>query len=198
MSIKILGGDAKGLLLESPQAHLARPTSVLLRRKIFDANQNMSNKIFIDLCAGTSAMGLEALSRGAQELICIEQNVKVFKILSKNISLFERKIAGKKITKVKSDCFKWLESYQEIYESLPPDKKNNTVLFFDPPYEEVKLYEKLSSLSLGSWFKGALWIEACRQKTMVESQLEQLFENTQKVYRQGTSYLVVCDFTEKE
>jgi 16S rRNA (guanine966-N2)-methyltransferase len=59
MALKILQGEAKGLSLVAPSSG-TRPTSVLLRRKVFDAHQDMSDSIFIDCCAGTGAMGLEA------------------------------------------------------------------------------------------------------------------------------------------
>jgi 16S rRNA (guanine966-N2)-methyltransferase len=69
MSIKILGGIAKGTILFLPDEKLTRPTLVLLKRKIFDAIQNFDGKIFIDACAGSGAIGLEAWSRELKKCI---------------------------------------------------------------------------------------------------------------------------------
>ena len=69
MSVKILGGFARGLNLLVPKGDLIRPTSIMLKRRVFDFFQRMDDKIFIDLCAGSGAVGLEAWSRGAQKFI---------------------------------------------------------------------------------------------------------------------------------
>src|SRR3990172_5277353 len=90
MSIKILGGIAKGTILFLPNEKLARPTLVLLKRKIFDAAQNFEGSIFIDACAGSGAIGLEAWSRGADRVYLIESDKKVFDCLLKNTEKIEK------------------------------------------------------------------------------------------------------------
>ena len=85
MSIRILGGLGKGHVLEVPPENITRPTSVMLRRKLFDRYQDISDYTFIDICAGSGAMGLEAISRGAKKVIFIENSQKALSILKKNI-----------------------------------------------------------------------------------------------------------------
>ena len=74
MSVKILGGPLKGLDLKVCDSKTLRPTSVMLRRKIFDSHQNLEGFFFVDACAGTGAVGIEAFSRGAQKSYFFENN----------------------------------------------------------------------------------------------------------------------------
>ena len=84
MSIKILGGFARGQILSVPKGDIIRPTSVLLKRRIFDFYQDMDEVVFVDLCAGSGAMGFEAWSRGAALVFLNETNRHVSKILQEN------------------------------------------------------------------------------------------------------------------
>ena len=57
MSIKILGGFARGQVLAVPKTDSIRPTSVMLRRRIYDFFQDLDGFYFLDICAGSGAMG---------------------------------------------------------------------------------------------------------------------------------------------
>ena len=72
MTVKILGGVARGFPLALPRSDLTRPTSVLIKRKLFDWRQDLSGHTFIDLCAGSGAMGFEALSRSADKVVLVD------------------------------------------------------------------------------------------------------------------------------
>ena len=74
MSISILGGVAKGAKLATPSSHNTRPTSVLLKRRLFDSHQSFEGIEFYDICAGSGSMGIEAMSRGAEKVIFVESN----------------------------------------------------------------------------------------------------------------------------
>jgi hypothetical protein len=78
MSIQILGGLARGRTLDVPTGNLIRPTSVMLRRRLFDARQDMSSFHFYDLCSGSGSVGIEAWSRGAEALFLNEKNAGGF------------------------------------------------------------------------------------------------------------------------
>ena len=90
MSITIIAGFAKGLKLQVPSRGV-RPTSVMLKRKIFDSNAGRLESFdrFVDLCSGSGAIGLEAISRGAQKLLSVEKNRSPFEILRKNVVHFQ-------------------------------------------------------------------------------------------------------------
>ena len=193
MSIKILGGKARGISLACAISENTRPTSVLLKRRLFDAFQNMENVFFIDLCAGVGSIGLEAASRGAKKSILIEQDAKSFINLKKNSSLIADKVDGE-IQIFKQDIFRWLSNFKFEYLSWPLEQQQQTYVFFDPPYEQVNMYRRLASEF--EWFRGLLMVEACRQKTMHEDELQKNFFNVIKLYRQGTSYIIIGDFRE--
>ena len=90
--IRITGGKFKQKKLASIN-DFVRPTSSLKREAFFSIIESYAiknsielykNKIFLDLFAGIGTMGLEAISRGMSEVIFIENNIEVLKILRKN------------------------------------------------------------------------------------------------------------------
>ena len=62
MGLKILGGIAKGNTINIPKNGSFRPTSIRLKRRLFDFRQNWEGYTFIDLCAGSGAVGIESWS----------------------------------------------------------------------------------------------------------------------------------------
>lgn len=199
MSLRILGGMAKGHELITPRGDLIRPTSVMLKRRLFDSHQNWQGKTFIDLCAGSGAMGLEAWSRGAQKVVLIENSAKVFTSLKKNVAKikesFEQEYLQRSIQINQASCSKWLKIFKEEYLSLTQEQQENTLLFLDPPYREINLYEAVVD-DLVDWFKGVLWIESDEQKGLPQKFWSQQkgLEST-KSFTQGASYISIFDFS---
>lgn len=183
MSINILGGVAKGLKLSTPN-NLIRPTSVLLRRRFFDSRQDLSGFEFVDLCAGSGSMGIEAISRGADLAYFNELNPRVYKILLDNLRALKNKT---NIVSFKSTIGK----YQKFLETYKIE--NNSIIFFDPPYEEVDLYLQFANF-IEQNKTGIYIIEFCRQKTMHETEMINLMGKPERSYQQGTSFLYIYDF----
>lgn len=194
MSINILGGRLKGLPLFCPDTLDLRPTSVILRRKIFDANQSMEGRIFIDACAGIGSMGIEALSRGADHAVFIEKHAETAKVLKENIRQARSRDESVSSESYKKDILKWLPYFFKEY--AESTNKEDYIIFLDPPYEKVELYASVISLLKENQFIGTLWVEACRQKTMSSEKLEEMTGKFDKLYKQGTSYLGVKDFSQ--
>lgn len=73
--MKIIGGNAKGTLLSSPAGRNTRPTLGRVRESVFNvlANVGILETKVLDIFAGTGAMGLEALSRGAGEAVFLDK-----------------------------------------------------------------------------------------------------------------------------
>ena len=90
MSVKILGGVARGFPLALPRSDLTRPTSVMIKRKLFDWRQDLGGYTFIDLCAGSGAMGYEALSRGADKVVLVDSDKYAFMTMKKNRAALQR------------------------------------------------------------------------------------------------------------
>lgn len=201
MAISILGGKFKGRALKVPTKG-TRPTSILLRRRLFDRYQNFQGKYFLDLCAGSGAVGIEALSRGAEQVTFVESDAKATQLISSNLQQLELEKGQCQVRTQKVKIFfnQWAQDYQQIAE----DKKRDTIVFFDPPYELHGLYQDLfeglgsSNNDGGKWFCGLLWIESEDQKGPSEETLVQNVKNcggqVDKVLRQGTSFLLCCSF----
>lgn len=86
MSIRISGGTLKGRRLKTPKTNATRPTSEKLRQAFFNINQHrLPGAHFLDLFAGTGAMGIEALSRGAVSATFIERDRQAIACLRANI-----------------------------------------------------------------------------------------------------------------
>lgn len=144
MSVNILGGHSKGFGVQISSSADFRPTSVLLRRKFFDRFQDLHNFHFIDLCAGSGAMGFEALSRGAEQVTWVEKNKLHLEAIKKNYQLMKERFYAApsldhlgEVSFVHADICKFLNSANFLIQS---SNVMSTILFFDPPYEEEKLY----------------------------------------------------------
>ncbi len=114
--IRIIGGEYKG-----HKIHLVRgirPTSNLVRKAIFDILGAVDGLRVVDLFAGTGALGLEALSRGAEFAYFIEKSEKVAKILQKNVWLLNYVDKSEVII-------------EDVFKSKIPECD---VIFADPPY----------------------------------------------------------------
>jgi 16S rRNA (guanine966-N2)-methyltransferase len=188
MSVKILGGVARGFSLATPNTSDTRPTSVMLKRKLFDSIQDFTSCVFVDLCAGSGSIGLEASSRGAEETILIENNPKTIQALKKNCKDIALKYNLKNIKIHKKDYSSWLDSNIDILNS-----QENVYLFFDPPYELVSLYEKFFEQIKALKSETVVIVEACQQKTMKISTFQEKFGSPKKIFKQGTSYFAIFE-----
>lgn len=187
MAISLIGGRARGFQLHSPPESITRPTSVLLKRRLFDWRQHWHDYKFVDLCAGSGSMGLEALSRGASEVWLNEINKNAMRVLEKNVDNFKSKMGlqeGEQIYLSQLDYRKFLAKLA----SSPSAWGEDVVLFFDPPYEEHQLYAELWSHLQD--FKGEIWIESDEKKGVsLAAQRQHL--NVIKEVTQGQHWLLV-------
>jgi 16S rRNA (guanine966-N2)-methyltransferase len=192
VSLKILGGRACGRKLSVPTKPTIRPTQVLLKRRIFDSFQNLSGHSFIDLCAGSGAMGLEAWSRGAERVYLVEMNPKVFQITKRNVD--QLACEQNEVSCHREDARSWLKRFASQYAQWDQLQQQNTILFLDPPYQSEGVYLDIMSKQLvgGGWFRGLIWLESDQQKgtpLVAWQQMDGLSED--RVFQQGASYLWV-------
>ncbi len=134
MTLKILGGEFGGRLLKAPKGSQTRPTTSMLRKAVFDILQpQIQGAVFLDLFAGSGAMGIEALSRGASRAIFIDSHREAIRALKENLSLL--KIESKAHV-IQNDVFKALTKLQEM--NILCD-----IVYADPPYDRTKIYTEL-------------------------------------------------------
>lgn len=189
MSIKILGGTCRGYPLATPKAETTRPTSVLIKRKLFDWRQNLEGYTFVDLCGGSGAVGYEALSRGADKVILNDSMRGAFLTLKQNkeslIKAF--KFEEDQIVVTNLDVKAWLS--RELSFQLTDTK--DAILFFDPPYENHALYTEVLKVLKELNFEGEIWIESDRLKGPKKEILSGAFCSIIKIVEQGDHFVVV-------
>lgn len=81
--IRLVGGSLGGQLIHGPQGPGVRPTSTLVRRSLFDVLQDVESASVLDVFAGTGALGIEAISRGAASVVFVDRNAD---LVRKNVS----------------------------------------------------------------------------------------------------------------
>ncbi|MBI4041898.1 MAG: 16S rRNA (guanine(966)-N(2))-methyltransferase RsmD, partial [Deltaproteobacteria bacterium] len=128
--MRIIGGKFKGRVLKSGGKgrgkRSVRPTTGLVRGAIFNilGKEGVQGKRVLDLFAGTGALGLEALSRGAESVIFIESDRGALQLLEENISILE----VKGLVEIRaSEVFRGLSVVETKGE-------NFNLIFADPPY----------------------------------------------------------------
>lgn len=188
MSIKILGGVARGFPLATPKTE-TRPTSVMIKRKLFDWRQNLEGYVFIDVCAGSGAMAFEALSRGADQVLINDQGKPQFQVIKKNKEEMIRafKFDEKKIIISSFDAKKWVA--RELGFHLSDDA--DAILYLDPPYEDHALYREILATLKEKGFQGEVWVESDRQTGIKLDELTGLFHSVIKTVEQGDHFVLV-------
>lgn len=113
-----------------------RPTQDLVRAAIFDIlGHDFSDLRFLDLFAGSGAVGLEAISRGASEVVFVEKDPQNTKIIQENFKLLKLGYPHVFHKVVTADVFKTIKE-------LAAQNERFDIVFFDPPFDQ-KLAKKL-------------------------------------------------------
>ena len=87
LSMRIIAGKYKGKKLKEFELSSTRPTSDLVKGAVFNIlGQKVVNSVFLDLFAGTGAMGIEAISRGAKQVIFVDSNKMAIDIIRDNLN----------------------------------------------------------------------------------------------------------------
>lgn len=125
MTLRILGGRYKGRTLHSPKTNKTRPTQGILRQAVFNICQHsIDGARFLDLFAGSGAMGLEAISRGASTAFFVEQDKSAARCIRENISELRLEAQA---TLLQQDLFSALKSLGKKSELFD-------IVYIDPPY----------------------------------------------------------------
>jgi len=85
--VRVIGGQYRSRVLHAPRGLETRPTSDRLRETLFNVlAPQIEGAVFLDLYAGSGAVGIEALSRGAREAIFVEQADKALRVIRSNLA----------------------------------------------------------------------------------------------------------------
>ncbi len=136
--LRVISGKCKGKKLFTLKGLSLRPTSDRVREAIFDILQKFpAGERVLDLFAGTGALGIEALSRGAQRAVFIEGNTQSCTVLRRNIEACRLSGDAELVSKEVQAGLKALEERGDSFD----------LIFLDPPYGKGLAYRTLESLS---------------------------------------------------
>ncbi len=136
MGLKLVGGQAKGQKLRGPRSAGIRPAAARVRKSIFDILGDLKGQRVLDLFAGTGSMGIETLSRGAEEVTFVDDNAQAVKLLFHNL---------KKLDFLKQAHI-LQEKAQTAIKRLARKKLQFDLIFVDPPYDKGHVERALKVL----------------------------------------------------
>jgi 16S rRNA (guanine966-N2)-methyltransferase len=146
--VRIIGGEWRGRKLHFPPSAGLRPTPDRVRETVFNWLQfELAGRRCLDLFAGSGALGFEALSRGAGEVVFVERDPVSARAIGDMLA--QLRCARGRVEQV--DALAWLERG-------PLPSKPFDIVFLDPPYDEAWLPALAEKLESGGWLAPRAWI----------------------------------------
>ena len=139
--LRVISGKLKGKKLFSVKGVSLRPTSDRVKESIFDILQEcFKGEKVLDLFAGTGALGIEALSRGAEKAVFVEGSTRSREALRKNLDACHLEEQAEVIAREVREGIKFLEKRRESF----------AIVFLDPPYGKGLAHGTLAELAKSS------------------------------------------------
>ena len=133
--MRVITGKARGVQLKTPEGMLTRPTADRVKEALFSIiNFDLPGAAVLDLFGGTGQLGIEALSRGADSAVFVDQREDACKIIRENLRRTKLEGQGKV---VRSDYLDYLRRSREKFD----------IILLDPPYAEVFLENALKCIT---------------------------------------------------
>lgn len=144
---RIVGGVARGRRLAVPRGDGVRPTTDKVREALFNVlRHRLADPIdgarVLDLFAGAGTLGLEALSRGASEVVFVEADRRHGRVLTENLAAVHRAVEGRGRVVA-----------QRVQRFLAGPASPFDVVFLDPPYGVGAVQPALEALVSGGWLE---------------------------------------------
>lgn len=137
--MRIIAGKFKGKRLNSPKTIKTRPTLDRVKEAVFSmVESDIEGSKVLDLFAGTGALGIEMISRGAEFCLLNDIDKNAFKVILSNIQLTNC-----------TNCVKiCMKDYLKCLKKIQTDNETYDIIFIDPPYESqygIKSIEYISN-----------------------------------------------------
>ncbi len=155
--LRIVAGKWRSRLLPVADEPGLRPTSERIRETLFNwLASTIEGSRCLELFAGSGALGLEALSRGAGEVVFVENSARVAAVLKESVNMLEA--SGARIHK--ADAIRYLKGEPEPFD----------IVFLDPPFAADLLEDLCRLLSEGNWLAegGRVYLEQDRERPLPE------------------------------
>lgn len=140
--MRVISGKARGKKLKSLEGMNTRPTLDRVKEALFNIIQfDIENKVFLDLFAGSGAIGIEAISRGAKSVTFCDNSAEAIKIINTNIKETRSTQQARVINKDYKEALKYLAQNGEKFD----------IIYLDPPYKTEfanKAVEEITKLNL--------------------------------------------------
>jgi 16S rRNA (guanine966-N2)-methyltransferase len=142
-SMRVIAGTHRGRRLYGPQKLAVRPTSDRVREALFSILGNrLANSRFLDLYAGTGAVGIEAVSRGVEHVTSVESNRDALKLLQQNLKLCrigdEIAVLSQTVQQFFTHPYQWNGPYDLVFADPPyAEASELLVLFAEPRIDEL-------------------------------------------------------------
>lgn len=189
--MRISAGARKGLSLPLPKELKIRPTLGRVKEALFDIlSARIDGCTFLDLYAGTGSIGLEAHSRGASQVIFVEQNRKTAALLRRNVERYCGTMPPEQRSAIRIHTLD-----VNVYLA---DTRNHTtpvdLIFADPPYDTPISHQLMDRITKGDWLQpdGLLVVEHRFKHPMDDTCVS--FSKT-ATYRYGDSALSMYEPT---
>lgn len=152
-SLRIIGGGWRGRRVHFPDSPGLRPTADRIRETVFNWLQfSLAGTRCLDLFAGSGALGLEALSRGARQVVFVDDATAVVQSLREELGRLDGAVRAQVL---QTTAARYLGQPGEPFD----------VIFLDPPFAPGALAEPVALIEAGGWIKpgGWLYLESERQ-----------------------------------
>jgi 16S rRNA (guanine(966)-N(2))-methyltransferase RsmD len=182
--MRIIAGKYRSRILKSLKGNALRPTSDRLRETLFNIlGPNVSGSRFLDIFAGTGAVGIEALSRGAIETVFIENHAAAAVLIRRNLASLEI-TNGAQILSLDA-----LRALEKIAARHKPTAPPFDFVYVDPPYDEKDQYDRVLGFLGGAPFlsQGCLVIAEHRRRFELPQRFGRLLQT--RILRQGDAAL---------
>jgi 16S rRNA (guanine(966)-N(2))-methyltransferase RsmD len=182
--MRIVAGKYRSRILKSLKGNALRPTSDRLRETLFNVlGPNVAGSRFLDVFAGTGAVGIEAISRGATQVVFIENHAAAATLIRRNLDSLEIQNGAQIL------LFDALRGLEKIAARHKPTDAPFDFVFVDPPYAEKEQYDRvLGFLGAASFLsEGSLVIAEHRRTHELPQRIGRLMQT--RILRQGDAAL---------
>lgn len=179
--MRVIAGQAKGMRLASPNGMSTRPTSDRVKEALFsilDSSGYLQDALVLDLFAGSGALGIEALSRGARYAVFVENNRAALEALRQNL------------TKTKLTEQSEILPYDGIHalEQLTRQNKRFSLILMDPPYRSTAYGTAIERAGNNLLLPGGLLVAETAVGNQLPEKLGRCRQSDQRQY--GSTALV--------